>query len=238
MFLSHVAAMFLTLRDQAQVSERLDTAHRLWDVCWKSEDGRADWLEPHADVLACIDWVWERHARKALDLGCGVGQHALAMAARGLETCALDASEAGLAHLGEVAERSDLKIACQQGEMTALPYGDRSFDFVLSFNVIYHGDRSIVERAISEIARVLKPGGIYQGTMLSKRSKDFGKGREVAPDTYVDEADDITDKAHPHYYCSGSELAALFYEFELWSLRDVAHRRGRDWHWYMIAERK
>ena len=34
---------------------------------------------------------------------------------------------------------------------------------------------------------ILKPGGIFQGTMLSKRNAGFGLGAEVAPDTFVRE---------------------------------------------------
>ncbi len=58
---------------------------------------------------------------------------------------------------------------------------DAVFDYVLAFNVIYHGDRPIVERTIAEIARVLKAGGLYQGTMLSKRNTRYGCGLEVCP---------------------------------------------------------
>jgi hypothetical protein len=34
-----------------------------------------------------------------------------------------------------------------------------------------------VGRGIVDIWRVLKPGGLYQGTMLSKRDAQFGRGR-------------------------------------------------------------
>jgi hypothetical protein len=65
---------------------------------------------------------------------------------------------------------------------------------------------------IAEIWRVLKPGGLYQGTMLSKRDAQFGCGRPVAPDTFIRGSD---PKAHPHYYCDLAGLAALFAGFEL-----------------------
>jgi tellurite methyltransferase len=81
---------------------------------------------------------------------------------------------------------------------------------VLAFNVIYHGDRPIVERTIAEIARVLKAGG-----MLSKRNTRYGCGLEVAPDTFVVERD--SDKNHPHFYCSAPELVALFRGSSFWS---------------------
>ncbi len=35
---------------------------------------------------------------------------------------------------------------------------------------------------------MLKPGGHYQGTMLSKRDRNSGLGREIAPDTFISEA--------------------------------------------------
>ena len=42
-----------------------------------------------------------------------------------------------------------------------------------------------VGRRLAEIWRVLKPGGLYQGTMLSKRDVQFGRGRAIAPDTFI-----------------------------------------------------
>ena len=95
----------------------------------------------------------------------------------------------------------------------------------------------MVAQAISEIRRVLKPGGLFQGTMLSKRNIHYGKGVEVAPDTFVDESGG-TDKDHPHFYCNAAELVALFEGFELMALSDQAHRHGDHWHWHLTAEHR
>jgi hypothetical protein len=78
-----------------------------------------------------------------------------------------------------------------------------------------HGTMGDVGRRLAEIWRVLKPGGLYQGTMLSKRDVQFGRGRAIAPDTFIRGSD---PKAHPHYYCDLAGLAALFAGFELLSL--------------------
>jgi SAM-dependent methyltransferase len=67
----------------------------------------------------------------------------------------------------------------------ALPFADESFDYVLSWNVIFHGTMGDVGRRLAEIWRVLKPGGLFQGTMLSKRDVQFGRGRAIAPDTFI-----------------------------------------------------
>ena len=119
--------------------------------------------------------------------------------------------------------------------MTELPYADATFDYVLAFNVIYHGDRMIVERAIAEIRRVLKPTALYQGTMLSKRDTSRLSGQEISPDTFIGKSSG--DKDHPHFYCNARELVGHFSGFELISLLDKEHSRRGSWHWHLCAER-
>jgi SAM-dependent methyltransferase len=46
-----------------------------------------------------------------------------------------------------------------QGSVLALPYPDRTFDLVTSFDVIYHLDVADDVAALRELARVLRPGG-------------------------------------------------------------------------------
>lgn len=212
------------------------TAHRAWNNLWQTAEGRADWLTPEADVLDGAKLARDRGGRRALDLGCGVGRHALAFASLGFETAALDGSEAGIRELRAQATAAGLTVETGVGFMTDLPYADATFDYVLSFNVIYHGDGEIVRRAIAEIRRVLKPGGIYQCTMLSKRNVNYGEGTEIAPDTFVRDGDG--DKDHPHFYCNAAELVALFADFELLSLSDREHSKSGSWHWHLLAEHK
>ena len=217
-------------------AERTDTAHLTWDRRWRTEEGRADWIAPEPDVRATAERAYADGARRALDLGCGVGRHALMLAEIGYETAALDASEAGLAELEAGAVARGLTVDARRGMMTSLPFAGAAFDYVLSFNVIYHGAPDVVAAAISEIARVLRPGGTYQGTMLSKRNVNFRQGVEVAPDTWVRDGDD--DKDHPHFYCDAAGLIRLFDGFELWSLDDRLHSKPGSWHWHLSAERR
>lgn len=214
---------------------RTDTAHRAWNERWQTAAGRADWERPDEDVVRESARAYERGARRALDLGCGVGRHALHLARTGFETFAMDASESGLARVRALAAEQGLAVDARPGLMTQLPYEDASFDYVLAFNVIYHGDGPVVAAAIEEISRVLRPGGVYQGTMLSKRNASYRVGAQVAPDTWVRPDED--DKDHPHFYCGAAELVALFSGFELISLHDGEHAKPGTWHWHMVAER-
>jgi SAM-dependent methyltransferase len=220
---------------------KTDTAHRAWDEKWATEEGRADWIAAEPDVIETAGELSSRLGPvRALDLGCGVGRHALLFARLGFEVSAVDLAEAGLAEVRKNAEAEGLEIDLQVAAMTELPFADGEFDYVLSFNVLYHGDPEIVRKAIAEIHRVLKPGGIFQGTMLSKRNAGFGLGAEVAPDTFVrDAGDDMddSDKVHPHFYCDAAGLVALYDGFELLSLGDELHKSPGSWHWHLVAER-
>ena len=128
----------------------------------------------------------------------------------------------------------------RQARMDDLPFADTQFDHVLSWNVIYHGDEDILLRTISEIRRVLKPGGTYLGTMLSKRRLPHERakypGREISRNAWVFEAPG-TDKVHPHYFCEAAELLTLFSGFEVLKLRDQEHEKPGSWHWHQVMER-
>ena len=176
-----------------------------------------------------------RGAQHVLDLGCGVGRHALLFAEHGFAVEAIDGAAAGLDFASREAAARGLRLGLRQADADALPFDDESFDYVLSWNVIFHGTLGDVGRRLAEIWRILKPGGLCQGTMLSKRDAQFGRGRPVAPDTFIRGSD---AKAHPHYYCDLAGLAALFAGFDLLSLSQEEQRRPGSWHWHILAERQ
>jgi len=126
-------------------------------------------------------------------------------------------------------------MSLQVEDFLDLGFPDQSFDYVLAWNVIYHGDGEVAARVLDNVRRVLRPGCLSQSTMLSKRNTGFGVGQEVACDTYVD-ASDPGDKGHPPFYCDGRDLIRLHYGFEVLKLADVAQRPGA-WHWHVLMER-
>ena len=211
------------------------TAVEAWDERWATPEGRADWRVPHPAVAAMIPVLQARGAKTVLDLGCGIGRHALFFAEHGFAVEAVDGAAAGLDFARQEAAARKLRLGLRQANADALPFADASFDYVLSWNVIFHGTMGDVGRRLAEVWRILKPGALYQGTMLSKRDAQFGHGRHVGPDTFIRGSD---AKAHPHYYCDLAGLAALFAGFDFLSLTQEEQRRPGSWHWHIIAERR
>ncbi len=107
---------------------------------------------------------------KVLDAGIGTGAFAAAFAARCPRTFELTGVDVSNEMLRQ-AERHllDRNLAAHllQGDVNSLPFPDDSFDVILVAHVIEHMPEP--ERALAELYRVLKPGGIVIAC-ITKRS--------------------------------------------------------------------
>ena len=112
-----------------------------------------------------------RPGDRVLDMGCGAGRHAFALYRRGADVVALDLDEAELkdvagmfAAMREEGEAPDGATAqAVRGSAYALPFEDESFDRVVAAEVLEHLPQD--ERAMAELFRVLKPGGLLAVTV-------------------------------------------------------------------------
>ncbi|MCA1682652.1 MAG: class I SAM-dependent methyltransferase [Actinobacteria bacterium] len=94
---------------------------------------------------------------RVLDLACGTGNAALLAAKAGASVTGLDASERLVSVAAERGAAEHVHVRWQTGDLHALPFPDGSFELVISvFGVIFAQNP---EQAISEIVRVLAPGG-------------------------------------------------------------------------------
>ena len=96
---------------------------------------------------------------KILDIGCGLGRTTQPLADMGFEVIGIDVSEAMINKARAKFPTIDFRI----GDACDLQFGDEAFEYALfSFNGIdhIHPERRRI-RALREIHRVLKPGGLF-----------------------------------------------------------------------------
>ena len=94
---------------------------------------------------------------KTIDMGCGPGFLAILLADMGYESFAFDCTENMLAKAEENARDLGVKIHTIQGDAQNPDIEDKSFDLLVSRNVIWNLENP--EKAYKEWIRILKPGG-------------------------------------------------------------------------------
>lgn len=126
--------------------------------------GQKRWLRVLANMVPARLRHFEREidgwtGRDVLDLGCAGGFMAEALAAKGARVSGIDPASDAIASARAHAEEVGLDIRYEVGVGEALPYADDSFDYVVCVDVLEHVES--VPKTITEIARVLRPGGIF-----------------------------------------------------------------------------
>jgi SAM-dependent methyltransferase len=91
---------------------------------------------------------------EALDAGCGTGAVALALAPHVDEVVGVDTRSDYLEAARATAPEN---VRFQEGDVMSIPYGYAEFDLVCCHRVLHHVRRP--ELAVSELARVARPGG-------------------------------------------------------------------------------
>ena len=130
-----------------------------------------------------------------LDVGCGAGQLALIAARAGALVTGCDIAGNWLVQARLSAAAEGLTVVFEEGDAEALPYGDATFDAVVSLIGAMFAPRP--ERVAAELARVCRPGGIiamanwtgpgFVGQMFKTIAKHIASSGMPSPVLWGDE---------------------------------------------------
>ncbi len=143
----------------AAVTAAFSVEAEQWDdQAERYEAGRVSDPLYMAGVRAAVWAARPIRGRAVLDAGCGTGLVTRALRAEGVAVAAIDASAASLGLVDR--EPDGHPILAVRGDLTRLPFADESFDRVVCANVLQQfPDPAARRRAVSELARVARPGG-------------------------------------------------------------------------------
>jgi SAM-dependent methyltransferase len=168
--------------DPAQVA-------RLWEAnapAWVALS-RAGWdlYRDHLNTPAFLRLLPPVAGLRGIDIGCGEASNTRAVAARGARITALDVAPSFLAAAAATEAADPRGIRFVQGSALLLPFADGSFDFATAFMCLM--DVPQPDAALAEAARILRPGGFLQFSILHPSYTGPGRRvlRNAAGDAYA-----------------------------------------------------
>ena len=138
-----------------------------------------NWMEKYKNEICKNEY------KKAIDLGCGIGQDTRWLMDNGFDVISCDISEIALNKLKELISNSK---TMQIDVKEKLPFGDNSIDLINSNLSIHYFNMKKTIEIFDEIYRILKPNGLFIGRMNSDKNEGYIKEttKEIEKDFYYD----------------------------------------------------
>jgi SAM-dependent methyltransferase len=145
---------------------------------------------------------------RLLDVGCGPGRHALALARAGLRVVGVDVSRRFLELAAEAARASGVKVSFFEVDARRMPFDDE-FDAVISlcqggFGLMGRDDALVLKR----IAEAARPGGVVVLTAFSA----LYEARHPRPEASLD-----VDEGLVHERTTIVDGSGTSHEVDLWT---------------------
>ena len=129
---------------------------------------RTEWHIPAFAAFA------DARGKRALEIGCGNGADAVMFAKHGAAYVGVDLTDTAVDATRRHLACEGLEGRCGLANVERLCYAKESFDIVYSFSALHH--TSSPERAVHEVWRVLKPGGVALITLYHRHSLNYYVG--------------------------------------------------------------
>jgi len=147
------------------------------------------------------------------DVGCGPGHVGRYLAERGVDVFGIDLSPAMVL----LARRLNPTMRFEQGDLRALSLSDAALEGIVAFYSLIHLRRTEVDAALTELARVLRRGGLilvaFHGGEGEVHAEDwFGRG--VSIDATLHQPADMTTAMERAGFAVEAITTRPPYEFE------------------------
>ena len=157
-----------------------------WERSWQRDRGLdyVSYAKPYYRLASPEIELFRRHGvHSVCDAGCGWGAWALALASNGFDVTALDVSQTAVDITGHVLERYGLRLAGQRtASVLDTDYPDGAFDAVVCFSVLDHMTVPDAQRALRELIRITRPGGLLLLAFDRPEEDDLAREHDLLPD--------------------------------------------------------
>ncbi|MFD3158043.1 class I SAM-dependent methyltransferase [Haloimpatiens sp. FM7330] len=124
--------------------------------------------------------------KSVLDCGAGGNCPPLALFLEyGYKTYGIEMSDSQIEKAETFSKEHNIELNISKGDIRKLPFKNESFSFIYSYNTIFHMKKADIKKAVDEIKRVLKPGGLCFINFLSINDDDYGQGEKVGEGEFL-----------------------------------------------------
>ena len=215
-----------------------------WNQLYNQEKNA--FVSPMAPLILLKNKLRRSTGAKILDLGCGVGLHAIDLAKSGYKVMGLDFSSVAIKLASKNAKAAKVSVNFTISSMKQkLPFKKSIFDGIVCFRVLNHGTKSEIYSVVNEINRILKPGGYVvisvqklfgRKTKIGMTSYNGLPVEIIAPYTYVPK--DGKEKGVVHYAFTKQSLVKIFRNFQIEQLQSVKGDRQWENYYYLVGRKK
>jgi ubiquinone/menaquinone biosynthesis C-methylase UbiE len=172
----------------------MENKTEMWDKVWKNKDWTPSWDYLSQVILSTLSKESKGlKGKKVLEAGSGSGRISMRIAKKGGKVTLLDISPEAISLSRKNFKKNNLTAEFQKGSLFKIPSKNNTYDIVWNAGVIEHFYKHRQEKAIKEMLRICKKGGLvitlnpYAGSILHtlgkavvvKLAKEYPFGREV-----------------------------------------------------------
>lgn len=131
-----------------------------WRFEWRYWRKQTPW-DTQITPPEVVDFLNANPPGKALDLGCGTGTNAVAMAQRGWRVTGVDFSPKAIAAARRKAAQTDLQIQFHEASVADLGFLFGPFDYALDIGCLFALKPEERQKYAAHLQRLLSPGAHY-----------------------------------------------------------------------------
>ena len=160
----------------------------------------------------------------------GPGANIWFIAREGFSVCGIDGSANAIHRARQRLTEEGLTADLRVGDYAQLPWPDSTFDGAIENVSLYCNPSPAIDRALTEVHRVLRPGAPFLSSFFSDRTWEDGQGNMIESDGFVDLREGPLAGAGFCFFLKRSRVPELFHVFAdlaveriSWTLKNVRH---------------
>lgn len=215
-----------------------------WDKIYKSEG--LSFTSNLSYWPQLISFLKTQKIHTILDLGCGTGFHMLELAKQGFRVTGFDLSKKAINIAKKRFNKKSIEADFKVGSMhEKFPFPNDYFDSILSLRTINHATKKELKYTISEMYRVIRPGGYLFLTTIKipGRKKILGPTKLnnlpveiIAPYTYKPTAG--REVGITHFMFNKRLLRKMFASFQVHNIWIEYGKKHWEKYYCMLAQKQ